>query len=128
MGSLNPAGKTHNEYLQILLDHGAIVFVIAMYLLVRTLQKCREKANTPDKELAGLYQALFVSFVGFLFGFISVSLLSYHGNNFLQMFFFLNVGLAYASIETPPTPASDTRPENEGNERTIERQPRTQNG
>ena len=120
MGALNPSGKTHNEYLQILLDHGAIAFLIAMFLLVRTLQKCRTKMETSDEELAGVYRALFVSFIGFLFGFMSVSLLSYHGNNFLQMFFFMNMGLVYASIESSSPHEPDALQKNEGDEHTRE--------
>lgn len=98
-GMMNPAGKTHNEYLQILLDHGLIAFAIAVYLLFRTWRRCRAKAARQDDEVTtGIYRALFVSFVAFLFAFMSISLLSYHGNNFLQMFFWLNIGLIYAPV------------------------------
>ncbi len=117
-GAMNPAGKTHNEYLQILLDHGLIAFAIAVYLLFRTWRRCRAKAGLQgDKVLTGIYRALFVSFVAFVLAFMSISLLSYHGNNFLQMFFWLNIGLIYAPVDASPAHVSE--PERKANERRV---------
>lgn len=127
-GDFNPAGKTHNQYLQTLFDHGAIAFALAAYLLARTLKRCFARANSQDEEMAGVYRALFVSIIGFLFGFMSVSLLTYHGNNFLQMFFWLNIGLAYAPADASSDHALDPHQEIEGDELTIEGQCSAENG
>ncbi|MBI5115644.1 O-antigen ligase family protein [Candidatus Poribacteria bacterium] len=116
-GVVNPAGKTHNEYLQILLDHGAIAFAMAVYLLLQTLRKSLAMSDAGGKDMAWIYSALFVSFVAYMFASLSISLLSYHGNNFLQVFFWLNTALIYAPVNGSgaQAPALDAPMKQKGN-------------
>jgi O-antigen ligase len=91
-----PCADTHNQYLQILADHGIVALILFSYLIVKVMKislNNYKKANDPFlKDVSG---ALFVSLVSFLFAFLGVVILE-TDNNITPMIFWFNIGLIYS--------------------------------
>ncbi|NIM91387.1 MAG: hypothetical protein GTO17_10625 [Candidatus Aminicenantes bacterium] len=93
---LTPFSDTHNQYLQILADHGILALVIFFYLIIKMLKislNNYKKAN--DRFLKDVSRALFISLVSLLFAFLGVVLLE-TDNNITPMIFWFNLGLIYS--------------------------------
>ncbi len=92
-----PAGRVHNQYMQVLVDHGIIAFLLFIYLLFLVFRRAhRNFKEAPTPYLRQVSQALLVSYVSVLAALMAVGLPSYGGNNLLQLFFYYNLGLIMA--------------------------------
>lgn len=93
---LTPFSDAHNQYLQILLDHGLIALCLFLYLMFRVLKiSLNNYKKTHDRFFKDISRALFISLVSFLFAFIGVVLLE-TDNNITPMIFWFNLGLIYS--------------------------------
>ena len=93
---LTPFSDAHNQYLQILLDHGLIALCLFLYLMFKVLKISLDNyKKTHDRFFKDISRALFISLVSFLFAFIGVVLLE-TDNNITPMIFWFNLGLIYS--------------------------------
>ena len=93
----NPEGNTHNQYLQILVDHGLIALVIFLALSLKLVKiSYRNIMNTQDLFIKDVSKALFVSLVGYLFVFMGAPLLTSMANILSMTSFGFCVGLIYS--------------------------------
>lgn len=92
----NPSGDAHNQYLQILADHGIVAFVLFVYLYFKVIKVCcNNYRETNDPFLKSTSQALFVSLISFSFAFIGITLLE-TDNNIMPVVFWFNIGILYS--------------------------------
>lgn len=95
-GPEHPFADTHNQYLQILADHGIVALILFSYLIVKLVRVCLNNyKKTNDPFLKGISQAFFVSLISFLFAFLGVVLLE-TDNNITPIIFWFNLGLIYS--------------------------------
>jgi len=88
---LTPFGDTHNQYLQILVDHGIVAFFLFLYLMIKMLRiSLNNYKKTNDRFLKDVSRALFISLVSLLFAFLGVVLLE-TDNNITPMVFRRNL-------------------------------------
>jgi len=95
-GPEHPFADTHNQYLQILADHGIVALILFSYLIVKLLRVCLnnyKQANDPF--LKDISQAFFVSHISFLFAFLGAVVLE-TDNNITPMIFWFNLGIIYS--------------------------------
>lgn len=91
-----PHGAAHNQYLQILGDHGLVAFILFSYLIIKVLRISLHNSKKADALfLKDVSQALFLSLLSFLFAFFGVVLLE-TANTILTMIFWFNLGLIYS--------------------------------
>jgi len=91
-----PHGAAHNQYLQILADHGLVALILFSYLIIKMLRISLNSSTRADAPfLKDVSQALFLSLLSFLFAFFGVVLLE-TANTILTMIFWFNLGLIYS--------------------------------
>jgi O-antigen ligase len=91
-----PHGAAHNQYLQILADHGLVALILFSYLIIKELKISLNNSKKADALfLKDVSQALFLSLLSFLFAFCGVVLLE-ATNTILPMIFWFNLGLIYS--------------------------------
>ena len=92
-----PAGDTHNQYLQILTDHGLIALALFLYLYFRLIKLAyRNCIKTVDPFLNNVSAALFVALVGLVFSFLGVPLLTSMASIISMTAFGVTVGLIFS--------------------------------
>jgi O-antigen ligase len=91
-----PYGAAHNQYLEILGDHGVVALILFSYLIIKVLRISLDNSKKADDSfLRDVSQAFFLSFISFLFAFCGVVLLE-ATNIILPMIFWFNLGLIYS--------------------------------
>lgn len=92
-----PAGDTHNQYLQILADHGLIAFLLFLYILIKLLKFSYQNClSVTDKYIKNVSHAIFLSLTGLLFSFLGAPLITSMANITSMTSFGVSVGLIYS--------------------------------
>lgn len=91
-----PYGAAHNQYLQVLVDHGIVALILFCYLIARVVKislNLYKKADDPF--LKDVSQALFLSLISLIFASVGVTLFA-STTIILPMIFWFNLGLLFS--------------------------------